>query len=71
MVKLTGSVRLVLFIGNMAVKTSESISVLFSVLKYSLLRRLSIPVRVMKAAAAEPDQITIKMHVDAFKHKLL
>lgn len=55
MVKLTGSVRLVLFTDvRITVKTSEFISVLFSVLKYWWLRRLSMPLSVIKATAAEP-----------------
>lgn len=55
MVKLTGSVKLVLFTdARMTVKTSEFISVLFSVRKYWWLSRLSIPLNVMKTTEAEP-----------------
>lgn len=61
MVKLTGSVRLVLFtVGKITVKTSEFIAVLFSVLKYWWLRRLSIPFSVRMATAAEPVQMIKK-----------
>lgn len=56
MVKLTGSVRLVLFTdARITVKTSEFISVLFSVWKYWWLSRLSIPFSVMKTTEAEPE----------------
>lgn len=55
MVKLTGSVRLVLFTdGRITVKTSEFISVLFSERKYWWLSRLSIPSSVIKTTEAEP-----------------
>lgn len=57
MVKLTGSVRFVLFTdARITVKTSEFISVLFSVWKYWWLRRLSIPFSVIKTTEAEPEQ---------------